>query len=76
VEALTGYSNRSKIRKAHSHSARYSALEVAGRGANLSYPAQWALSAGSDDADAELIMRMPWKVVIGDQRHRLNARDR
>jgi len=30
------------------------------------------VSAKINDADAELIMRMTWEVMVGDERHRLD----
>jgi hypothetical protein len=46
---------------------------VASAGFDLSYSTPGALCATIDDPDAELIVRVPGKVMIGSEAHELDA---
>ena len=57
------------------HLSRIAHDHVARRRLDVTEDAPRTLEAGRHDADAVLIVRMPWKRTIGIKRHRFDASD-
>jgi len=62
-------------RRAIVHLARVDSDHVAGRGLHRSDPAPRPLCPGRHYADAEPVMRVAREGMIGEERHRLDARE-